>query len=658
MKRNRMLALLLAGCMVLGNSNVLLHAKEEDDQFFMIEEDEELEIQEDVLAEQGDEEGDLYACDLIEDEEELYAAEIGDSEAPVFDTSTIQLELPEGQSTVTGGDTVKLSVKVTDVSDITLAKVFYKRPVSGVVEYQLRYNAATDRYETSIPISNGAQEGEWTIAYFFGRDIESNMESQYAASDGEFSAGAFTVAGTTSDTEAPVFDATTIQLELPEGQSTVTGGDTVKLSVKVTDVSDITLAKVFYKRPVSGVVEYGLRYNAATDRYETSIPISNGAQEGEWTIAYFFGRDIESNMESQYATSDGEFSAGSFTVSGKCIVTFNSRGGSEVETQYVLPGEKATEPERPAKGEGAWTTGGGGFAGWYTDETLEERFFFNTSINENITLFAKWYYGLSVCSYDISNQEYCTGGQFSVEYPGYFFMEKHDYSYGGSNFTALEGNITLSAKPDQGYLFKGWYKGETADASAQTYRPLDVEDPENLLSNEKEYVFYPDGYTIICPVFEVCTDHDFGTDQTIKATTTATGRVYHVCKNCGMEETIRVLPKLKPAPKAPAEKITVSKKPSIKKPAAAKGKITVKWKHFKHTSKKIKSIWKKIKKVQVQCATDKAFKNIVKTSLVGKSKTSAKIKGLKKKTTYYVRVRYYDGTGYSAWSKVKKVKTK
>ena len=41
-----------------------------------------------------------------------------------------------------------------------------------------------------------------------------------------------------------------------------------------------------------------------------------------------------------------------------------------------------------------------------------------------------------------------------------------------------------------------------------------------------------------------------------------------------------------------------------------------------------------------------------------KSKTSAKIKGLKKKTIYYVRVRYYDGTGYSAWSKVKKVKTK
>ena len=115
--------------------------------------------------------------------------------------------------------------------------------------------------------------------------------------------------------------------------------------------------------------------------------------------------------------------------------------------------------------------------------------------------------------------------------------------------------------------------------------------------------------------------------------------------------------KTTPAPK-PKEKITITKKPTIQKPAAAKGKITVKWKHFKHTSKKTKKTWKKIKKVQVQCATDSSFKNIVKTTTVKKSKTSAKIKGLKKKTTYYVRVRYYDGTGYSAWSKVKKVKTK
>ena len=429
MKRNRMLALLLAGCMVLGNSNILLHAEEEDDQFFTIEEDDQSEIQEDDLAKQFDEEDDLYAGDLIEDGEEVLSA----------------------------------------------------AETAGVTPEMFK-------------------------------------------------------------------------------------------------------------------------------------------------------------------------------------ITFDSRGGSEVDPQYVLPGDKATEPERPVKGEGAWTDGGD-FAGWYTDEMLNNEFDFNTSINENITLFAKWYYGLSVCSYDISNQEYCTGGQFSVEYPGYFFIEKQDYSYGGSNFTLLEGNITLSAKPDQGYIFKGFYKGEIADAYNQTFRPLDVEDPDNLLSNKKEYTFYSDSYTIICPVFQVCTDHDFGPEQTINATTDAQGRVYHVCKNCGTEETIRVLPKLTPvatepaAPAAPSEQTTISKKPIIKNPAAAKGRITVNWKHFKQT-KKTKKVWQKIKKVQIQCATDKAFTNIIKTSMVGKKKTKATIKGLSKKTTYYVRVRYYDGTGYSKWSSVKKVKTK
>ena len=134
------------------------------------------------------------------------------------------------------------------------------------------------------------------------------------------------------------------------------------------------------------------------------------------------------------------------------------------------------------------------------------------------------------------------------------------------------------------------------------------------------------------------------------------------CISAGCRQTrTESIPKLIEPPQENTtltEQITISKKPTIKKPAATKNKITVKWKPFKHTSKKTKPIWKKIKKVQVQCATDSAFTNIVKSTMVGKKKTKAAIKGLAKKTTYYVRVRYYDGTGYSAWSKVKKVKTK
>jgi len=139
------------------------------------------------------------------------------------------------------------------------------------------------------------------------------------------------------------------------------------------------------------------------------------------------------------------------------------------------------------------------------------------------------------------------------------------------------------------------------------------------------------------------------------ATSTEDGIRTYTCTVCGQKKTEKI-PKAKAT--HPAEKITITKKPTIKKPAATKNKVTVKWKHFKRTSKKTKKIWKSIKKVQIQCATDSGFKNIIKTTMVGKSKTKTTIKGLMKKTTYYVRVRYYDGAGYSAWSKVKKVKTK
>ena len=162
----------------------------------------------------------------------------------------------------------------------------------------------------------------------------------------------------------------------------------------------------------------------------------------------------------------------------------------------------------------------------------------------------------------------------------------------------------------------------------------------------------------ICHMTETMTDENTATGHswdsgkvTKPATTAAAGVKTYKC-SCGETKT-ESIPRLKII-----EKITISKKPTIQKPAPAKGKITVKWKHFKHTSKKTKPIWKKIKKVQVQCATDSAFRSIVKTAIVGRGKTKATIKGLKKKTTYYVRVRYFDGKGYSAWSKVKKVKTK
>ena len=103
------------------------------------------------------------------------------------------------------------------------------------------------------------------------------------------------------------------------------------------------------------------------------------------------------------------------------------------------------------------------------------------------------------------------------------------------------------------------------------------------------------------------------------------------------------------------EDVTVISKPksaSIKKVKGAKKAISVTWKKVSGVSG-----------YEIQVATDKKFKKNKKTVNIKKQKTTkTTIKKLKAKKKYYVRVRTYKIVNgkkvYSAWSKVKSVKTK
>ena len=97
--------------------------------------------------------------------------------------------------------------------------------------------------------------------------------------------------------------------------------------------------------------------------------------------------------------------------------------------------------------------------------------------------------------------------------------------------------------------------------------------------------------------------------------------------------------------------------------AQKNGKVTVKWDNFR---KKIKSskVWKNAKYIEIQYSTDKDFLKDVKTKkikkgTVNKTKAKSKLSKLKRKKTYYVRVRLLDSKGVgSNWSKTVKVKAK
>lgn len=98
-------------------------------------------------------------------------------------------------------------------------------------------------------------------------------------------------------------------------------------------------------------------------------------------------------------------------------VTFDSKGGSEVNKQYLTAGGKVTQPQAPTKD-------GFEFDGWwYTEDGFDMRWNFSLGIDNNLGLFAHWlsntFYGISFDSQggnDVPEQEVREGG--FIEEPG------------------------------------------------------------------------------------------------------------------------------------------------------------------------------------------------------------------------------------------------
>ena len=156
----------------------------------------------------------------------------------------------------------------------------------------------------------------------------------------------------------------------------------------------------------------------------------------------------------------------------------------------------------------------------------------------------------------------------------------------------------------------------------------------------KSYVCNVCGHSYEEDVFSTGHHWDEGV-VTKKATTTKTGLKKFTCSVCGKTKT---------------ETIEKVKKPKATKIVSVKA-----------TKKTLKVKWKKVSGVtgyKIQYSTTKKFKKkATKTKTVkGAKKTTVKLKRLKKKKVYYVRICTYKKSGkpetVSKWSKAKRKKTK
>ena len=108
-------------------------------------------------------------------------------------------------------------------------------------------------------------------------------------------------------------------------------------------------------------------------------------------------------------------------------VAFNADGGTAVEAQVIEEGNNATKPENPTKE-------GYNFLGWFVGE---REYKFDTSVNDNVTVKAKW------------------------ERKSYTVIFDADGGNGSTEKTVMHGDTVkppFPSKPKHNFL--GWFDGD------------------------------------------------------------------------------------------------------------------------------------------------------------------------------------------------------
>lgn len=176
---------------------------------------------------------------------------------------------------------------------------------------------------------------------------------------------------------------------------------------------------------------------------------------------------------------------------------------------------------------------------------------------------------------------------------------------------------------------------------------------DDAKSYYKFYRFTPETSGEVVTTTVKTTDNIETTGETVTPVVTTTNGDSINRETTSNNATNGVVPK--PSTTSTSLQPSNSKKPAttkVKKVKAAKKSLTIKWSKVKGASG-----------YEIQVATDKKFKKNKKSILVKKQKTTyAKIKKLKSKKKYYVRVRTYKVVGrkkvYSSWINGKATKTK
>ena len=168
---------------------------------------------------------------------------------------------------------------------------------------------------------------------------------------------------------------------------------------------------------------------------EEDVFFTGTVSDGVLTYSLIKGTEYEAYKDGAYKSSsssnDDNTNAPDTTNIETFIVTFNTVGGSTVNSVTVSSGDTVAAPADPTKS-------GYNFVGWYSDSSYINEWQFSIPVRSDITLYAKW--EAQIARYTVSFD-----------------------SNGGSEVASVQVNdgdkLTAPTQPvKKMYVFDGWYK--------------------------------------------------------------------------------------------------------------------------------------------------------------------------------------------------------
>ena len=271
----------------------------------------------------------------------------------------------------------------------------------------------------------GGTEDEKTIITTYGMGATQDLTA-YMTYAGETDAtGKFTYTITGGNKDTATANGNTVSASIADDTLTIpadTHADTYTLTITATEktpvivpfsveygTEPVTFDVTILVSPAAPVPAEGVEITAERVRRGNSLSASeitgtvNGLDgqplEGVWTwkndremdetgtfeeTAVFTPTDTNyAPFETTVSVTVYRPSSGGGSLTTRYTVTFDTQGGSEIDSIRVTRNGTVTKPEKPTKD-------GYIFEGWFTDKDCTQAYDFSTRVTKNITLYAKW----------------------------------------------------------------------------------------------------------------------------------------------------------------------------------------------------------------------------------------------------------------------------